>query len=112
MIIYVAGPISNGEVIGREGWLPNIKRACEEGAKIMKLGHTAIVPHLAYHLEEHAETEFDYETWMRADFNLIEASDALYRMQGNSRGADREVAHAQNLGKLVFFNLDEIPHEL
>lgn len=107
--IYIAGPISNGEAIGREGWLPNIIKACEVGARIIELGHNPIVPHLAYYLEEHAGVEFSYEDWLRVDFGLIRASDALLRMEGESKGADREVEYARDIGKIVFMSIPEIP---
>ena len=107
--IYIAGPISNGETVDREDWMPNIVKACEVGAKIIELGHNPIVPHLAYYLEEHSGVEFSYEDWMRVDFGLIRASDALLRMEGESRGADREVTYARQIGRQVFRGLDEIP---
>ena len=106
--IYIAGPISNGETIGREGWIPNIIKACEVGARIIELGHVPIVPHLAYYLEERAGVEFSYEDWLRVDFGLIRASDALLRMEGESKGADREVAYARQIGRQVFRHIDEI----
>lgn len=51
-----------------------------------------------------------YEDWMRLDFNMIERCDAVFRLQGESPGADREVEHAIGL-RLAMFGRHEDPWE-
>jgi hypothetical protein len=40
---------------------------------------------------------------------LLERCDAVLRLAGESRGADKDVAIAQERGIPVYYNLDEIP---
>ena len=107
--IYIAGPISDGERLPRSLWKTNIVRACKLGSKVIELGHNPIIPHLYYFMEELSHTHFDYEDWLRVDFGFIESSDAVLRMDGASKGADREVEFAKLIGRQVFRGLDEIP---
>jgi hypothetical protein len=46
---------------------------------------------------------------MPISLSLVERCDAILRVEGESRGADKEVALFKEQGKLVFRNLDEIP---
>lgn len=43
-----------------------------------------------------------YEEWMKRDLDLVVGCDALFRMPGESPGADREVAYARDAGIPVF----------
>lgn len=49
-----------------------------------------------------------YEDWMTQDWVWIGACDALVRLPGESPGADREVEYAKQLGRTVYFGLDEL----
>ncbi len=40
---------------------------------------------------------------------LLEKYDAILRIPGQSRGADLEMAKAKEMGKAIFYSLDEIP---
>lgn len=108
LTVYVSGPISNGETIGHESRLPLVEEAIDTGAMLMMLGHAPFIPHYSYYMED-LGYEFDYEDWMNIDFRWVETCDAVFRMEGESKGADREVEYARSLGKTVFMNLDEVP---
>jgi hypothetical protein len=72
--------------------------------KIMDAGHVPFVPLLSNFW--HTITPRPYEDWMKIDFAFIPDCDALYRMKGDSSGADREVALAESLGIPVYYDLD------
>lgn len=48
----------------------------------------------------------DYEYWMSYDASIIEHCDGLFRMKGESLGADREVRQAESLGIPIFDDVD------
>ena len=87
--IYVAGPYSGREV-------DNTRAAISTATQIRIRGGTPIVPHtcLVWALVEPA----DYEWWLKLDLDYLSRCDALYRLPGESPGADREVAFAVGQG--------------
>jgi hypothetical protein len=51
---------------------------------------------------------YGYETWLEMCFVQLSRCDALFRMAGESAGADREVAFAKERGIPVFYNIDSM----
>jgi hypothetical protein len=49
-----------------------------------------------------------YEAWLGIDFEWVEVCDVLLRLPGESKGADREVAHAVSKGIPVVYSLEEL----
>jgi DNA-binding XRE family transcriptional regulator len=98
--IYVAGPLSNGDVQA------NVDAAVDVGDKITELGGDPYVPHLAHY--RHARHEHPYEFWIAEDLRWLSTCDAVYRMPGASRGADMEVVFAGMCGIPVFTDLEEL----
>ena len=70
----------------------NVRDAIRAAHAAASLGAAVHVPHLSYHW--HVMFPRPYEDWMADDFEVIARCDALYRMDGESPGADREVAFA------------------
>ena len=105
--IYVAGPYSIGD---KE---LNVKRAVETSASLMKMGHMVHCPHSATHPIDQTlagDPAGGYEEWMRLDFTYIRYwATALFRVPGESKGADREVELAADLGLPVWRSLEEVP---
>lgn len=99
--VYVAGPV--GKVEGR---LERVIAAIEAGEQISAIGVLVFVPHF-YHFWD-ARHPHDYEFWMRLCMEEVRRCDALFRMQGESPGADREVALAKSLGMPVFTSMAEL----
>ena len=90
MKVYIAGPLSHGDVAG------NVHQAMDAAAALLEAGHAVYVPHLFHFMEvSHPQP---YERWLSQDFAWIAASDALVRLPGESSGADREVAFARDRG--------------
>lgn len=51
---------------------------------------------------------YSYEKWLDMCFVQLAKCDALFRMAGESKGADREVEFAKEHGIPVFYNLDSL----
>ena len=102
MKIYVAGPYTKGDVV------LNTRKAIEVGEKIAELGHVPFIPHLTlfwHMLYPHTDIDF----WYTYDNEWLKSCDALFRIPGESTGADAEVKLARKLGLPVFYMLSEIP---
>jgi hypothetical protein len=97
--VYVAGPYSKGDVA------INVKAAITAGNAIAEAGGVPFIPHLTHFW--HMAHYQDHEFWMRQDAAWLELCDALYRLPGESEGADREVEQANQQGILVFKQLAE-----
>lgn len=98
--IYVAGPFSQGDVIG------NCRSAVLAGDELLKSGFIPFVPHLS--LLWQFLTPLDYRTWLEYDFEIVRRSDAVYRLPGQSPGADLEEAEAKKAKIPVFYELAEL----
>ena len=98
--IYVAGPYSHGDVA------LNIHRAVEAGDKLLRMGHAPFIPHLTGFW--HMMFPQEYERWLEYDKAWLLVCDALYRLPGDSPGADREVLWAWGAGIRVFTEWHEL----
>lgn len=92
--IYVAGPYTQPDPAA------NAARAVEAANRIFDAGYWPYIPHLTHFW--HPQIPRPYEDWMALDLVWLEVCDALVRLPGDSPGADREVAQAQELGIPVF----------
>lgn len=97
--IYVAGPLTGGLVA------TNITNAIIAGLRLRRAGWTPIIPHLFFFAEVAAQLN-DEEFWLGWDFDLVRNCVALCRLPGVSKGSDREVAVALELGLAVFFGVE------
>jgi len=98
MRVYVAGPYTADPAACTA-------RAIAAGDELLEAGHEPFVPHLA-HYWHHLHAEHDYEAWMRLDLAWVAVAEALVRLPGESSGADREVALAEQLGIPVFASVE------
>lgn len=103
MKIYVAGPLTASTKKEVEA---NVERAIDIGTKLIKMGHTPFVPHLAYMLEQR-DLSLDYETMMAWDHEWMKMCDALYYID-SSPGTDRELKWMESHGRKIFYSLEEI----
>lgn len=92
-LIYVAGPIT-GDPFGC------VRQSNEAFTALRDLGAIPFCPQWSVISE--MVTDRHYEEWMAYDFDVIERSDGLVRLEGESPGADREVEHATALGLPIF----------
>jgi hypothetical protein len=94
MYIYVAGPLmSSGDLD------TNIRAACRVGTRIKDAGHVPFVPHTNVYWNRFFPAP--EESWLQWDFAWLRKCDALVRIPGHSRGADREESMALDLGLIV-----------
>jgi len=100
MKIYVAGPYKLRDPV------INIREAILAGEEIIKLGHIPFIPHL-YHLW-HTVQSHQPIFWYWLDLKWLPSCDAILRLQGKSREADKEVKEAHKLGIPVFYSLEEL----
>jgi hypothetical protein len=92
--VYVAGPYTGDEEA-------NVARAIAAGDILLRAGIAPYVPHLSHFW--HQLHPHGYEVWMDLDFSWVQRCDALLRLPGESKGADREVSIAHEHYKPVFF---------
>ena len=97
--VYVAGPITSS---GGEGVIPNIRAGVLTGERLRRDGLVPFIPHTSAIWE--LVTPLSYEDIMAVDFAWLAKCDAVLRMPGLSRGADREVQEATRLGIPVFYS--------
>jgi hypothetical protein len=104
MKVYISGPYTKGDIDR------NVGKAIFYGDWIASCGHTVYIPHLSHFWDKlyHHEWEF----WMRQDLEWVRACDAVFRIEGESTGADMEVALAEELGKPVFYDIFELERKL
>jgi len=99
--VYVAGPITSDPVT-------HTREAVERYIKMIQDNKVIpFCPHLSV-LAEYCVGRSDYEMWLGHDFDMVERSDAVLRTEGESSGADREVAFAKKIGVPVFFSETEL----
>ncbi len=101
--VYVAGPISAHDPVA------NCQRAIRVGFELMDLGYAPFVPHYSYFVDmDSTHGAGRYEQWIALDFSFISVCHALLRLPGLSKGADREVAFAHEIGIPVFYSIEAL----
>lgn len=99
LFVYIAGPMSKGQQF------VTLREALDVADRLIARGHHPFLPQLShFHNLVHP---VEYERWMEYDFAWITRCDLLLRIPGESAGAEREVAHARGLGKMVLYGLTE-----
>jgi len=86
---------------------PNLHAAASVAADLLLAGCDPVVPHMTWIL--HAiRPDVPVEAWRDWCLGVLARCDALYRLDGESVGADIEVARAMELGVPVFWSLDAL----
>lgn len=111
--VYVAGPISKGDV-----W-ENVITGIRWGRTMLRDGLAPYVPHLDAYLTlepGQAPPEDGHSTWnalLEWDLEWVSVSDAIFRIAGESRGADLECNVATKLGIPVYHEAKhDAPHNI
>lgn len=112
MRVYVAGPISNGESgkMGYQAVVDNVRAAIIVGDELADLGYSPFVPHLTHFWN--LIMPRPYQSWLEIDDEWVKVSDAVLRLPGDSKGADREVALARKHRIPVFYSVEELENAL
>ena len=99
--IYIAGPYT-GEVGA------NVQNAMRAFHDLADMGFYPFCPHIDFLLE--VQRSRPYEFWIEQCLHWVAKCDAVYRLAGNSPGADREVKRAEELGIPVFHTVQQLLH--
>jgi hypothetical protein len=93
----------------------NLKAMEDFALPIFKKGHIAVVGEwLAWPVirqaggDSHSSEQFAEYQYPVAH-RLLEKCDAVFRIPGESRGADLEMEKAREMGKIIFNSFEEIP---
>src|SRR5271169_3149304 len=97
---YVARPYTKGDVA------VNVRNAYEAANHLADLGFAPFVPHFTHFW--HMLYPRPYEFWLKLDSQFLPHCDAVLRIPGESCGADKEVALAENLGVPIFYNIETL----
>ncbi len=91
--VYVAGPISSDPMLG-------VQRATAASRDLFLDGMAPFVPHwdTLWMLPDG-----NWPAYLEFDLEFVSVCDAVYRLGGESRGADKEVEVAKHLGIPVFY---------
>jgi len=92
--VYVAGPISKGMM------RDNVRLGIFGADRVWEMGAIPFCPHTSHFWD--MISPHGYEEWLDMDFEVISRCDALLRLPGESKGADREVAFAREQQIPVF----------
>jgi len=95
-LIYISSPYTVGDIA------ENVAVQINAAHIIMDWGHAPLAPLLTHFLHMHRQRP--YEDWMKVDLEaLVPKSDIILRLPGESKGADREVKKAEELGIPVVY---------
>jgi hypothetical protein len=97
---YIASPYTIGDKD------ENVLRQIDAYFALMLFGFCPYAPLLSHFVNK--SYQIAYEDWMRLDMTWIDRCDILLRLPGESRGADREVAHAIEAGIPVCNTISEV----
>ena len=98
--VYIAGPYTKGDVA------QNVAAAIEVADKLATLDLVVFVPHLTHFWHLHSPRP--YEFWLFQDLEWLKVCNAVYRITGESSGADKEVAYAKDHGIPVFTKITDV----
>lgn len=96
---YVSGPYTSDP----EG---NVLRAIVASNELRKKGVIPFCPHLTHFM--HKLEPDTYEAWMDYDCAWLSKCNSVLRLEGESAGAEREVALANLLSKKVCSSIEEV----
>lgn len=101
--IYLSGPYTKYDPGA------NVNMAARMAIMLEQRGWTVLVPH-ATHLR-HLITPMPYEYWIEQDLKLLELAGAFTRFspQIPSKGADRELMRANELGLKIYPRIEDVP---
>ena len=103
-LVYIACPYTKGDVA------VNVKNCFDAAGEVIKLGHIPYPP-LWTHFWHLIDPQ-PYEYWLKFDEYYVSISSVVWRLPGESSGADREINQAISLNIPVVYSLDELQQKL
>jgi hypothetical protein len=115
MLILIAGPYRSGTNDDPALMQQNLKKLESHALDIFRLGHVPLIGEWvalpiirlagSQKVGDAAWTEVQYPVAHR----LLEKCDAVFRIEGESKGADQDVRIAKERGLKIFYKIEEIP---
>ena len=99
-IVYLSAPYTKGDLA------IYIRQVIQCADELLELGYIPFVPHLN-HLW-HLISPKSWDVWLELDMAFLPKCDKLLRLDGDSIGADGEVAYAEYLEIPVYYGIEEI----
>ncbi|MFL0411418.1 DUF4406 domain-containing protein [Microbacterium paludicola] len=115
MLILIAGPYASGTDGDPTLMARNLRRLEEAAWPIFQAGHVPMIgewvalPVLSSAGATRPSDPLAAEVMYPTAERLLQHCDAVLRLPGESRGADRDVAIARDRGIPVYFSIDEVP---
>ena len=109
IFVYIAGPYSIGDT-GQ-----NVKNAIDQAEFFSKFEIATetdlfkfipYVPHLTHFWHIICPHEIGF--WYKYDLKWLKKCDVLFRLSGESKGADLEIQYAKENGLIIFTRIDEL----
>lgn len=94
--VYISGPITKGD---RN---VNYFQAVDAERKLMLAGFAPLNPMRSMTLPFAWQDDMPHDLWLQVDLQWVECAEAVYRLPGESKGADIECDHAEARGIPVF----------
>lgn len=101
--VYIASPYSKGDCA------VNIRNSILAAEELRSHGFLPFCPLLTHFW--HFMSPHPYEYWTQMDLEWLHHMDCILRLPGESTGADNEVIEMQELGKPIFFSVEELLEE-
>lgn len=92
--VYIASPYTIGDVA------VNVRAQLDAADLVIEMGAAPLAPLMSHF--QHMAHPRPYETWMALDVEWLPLCHAVWRLPGQSAGADREVVMAKERGLPVF----------
>lgn len=97
--VFVSGPYSNNIE-------ENLNNVIEVSNKLIDMGFVPVIPHFYHYIE--VKHEKPYDVWLNCALGLLERSDIYFRLPGESPGADKEEAFADELDMVKYYSIDDL----
>ena len=98
--VYLAGPISQGDV------LENVTNAIKLGKRMVKDGLAPYIPHFDSYM--FPGNDISWNAFLEWDLEWLPLCEAVFRITGESEGADKEVEVARELSIPVFYSYSQL----
>ena len=115
MLILIAGPYRSGTDDDPEKMKHNLRNLEAVALPLFRKGHVPMVgewvalPLLELAGSRHPGDSIWEEIQYPVAHRILEKCDAVFRIPGESKGADQDVRIAQERGLPVYYNLSEVP---
>lgn len=100
-LVYISGPYSIGPK------QVHVDSASNVGLTLAASGFTPIIPHLMHYIKGIEDT-LGYDRCLDICLSMVPYANALFRLPGMSKGADKEVELAESLDIPVYFDLEKL----